>query len=55
MEKVENHFKLMMENVSSSSSAEEVAKVILQAVRFENPDLRYIVGHQDDTSKNEYA
>jgi NAD(P)-dependent dehydrogenase (short-subunit alcohol dehydrogenase family) len=44
MEKVENHFKLMMENVSSSSSAEEVAKVILQAVRSENPDLRYIVG-----------
>ena len=44
MEKVENHFKSMMENVSSSSSAEEVAKVILQAVRSENPDLRYIVG-----------
>jgi NAD(P)-dependent dehydrogenase (short-subunit alcohol dehydrogenase family) len=44
MEKVENHFKSMMENVSSSSPAEEVAKVILQAVRSENPDLRYIVG-----------
>ena len=44
MEKVKNHFKSMMENVSSSSTAEEVAEVILQAVRSENPDLRYIVG-----------
>ena len=44
MEKVENHFRSMMENGSSSSPAEEVTKVILQAVRSENPDLRYIVG-----------
>ena len=44
MEKVENHFKSMMENVSSSSPPEEVAKVILQAVRSENPELRYTVG-----------
>jgi len=44
MEKVENHFKLMMEDVSSSSPAEEVAKIILQAIRSENPDLRYVVG-----------
>ena len=32
MQKVENHFKSMMENVSSSSPPEEVAKVILQAI-----------------------
>ncbi len=44
MQKVENHFKSMMENVSSSSPPEEVAKVILQAVRSENPELRYTVG-----------
>lgn len=44
MQKVENHFKSMMENVSSSSPPEEVAKVILQAVRSENPELRYAVG-----------
>jgi NAD(P)-dependent dehydrogenase (short-subunit alcohol dehydrogenase family) len=44
MEKVGNHFKLMMEDVSSSSPAEEVAKIILQAIRSENPDLRYVVG-----------
>jgi NAD(P)-dependent dehydrogenase (short-subunit alcohol dehydrogenase family) len=44
MQKVENHFKSRMENVSSSSSPEEVAKVILQAITSENPQLRYIVG-----------
>jgi len=44
MQKVENHFKSMMENVSSSSPPEEVAKVILQAVRSKNPELRYTVG-----------
>jgi len=33
-----------MENVSLSSPPEEVAKVILQAVTSENPQLRYIVG-----------
>jgi hypothetical protein len=33
-----------MENVSSSSSPEEVAKIILQAITSENPQLRYIVG-----------
>ena len=44
MQKVENHFKSMMENVSSSSPPEEVAKVILQAVRSEDPELRYTVG-----------
>jgi hypothetical protein len=43
MQKVENHFKLRMENVSSSSLP-EVAKVILQAITPENPQLRYIVG-----------
>ena len=44
MQKVENHFKSRMENVSSSSPPEEVAKAILQAVTSENPQLRYIVG-----------
>jgi NAD(P)-dependent dehydrogenase (short-subunit alcohol dehydrogenase family) len=44
MRKVENHFKSRMENISSSSSPEEVAKVILQAIRSENPELRYTVG-----------
>src|SRR5829696_2876305 len=32
MQKVKNHFKSMMENASSSSPPEEVAKVILQAI-----------------------
>ena len=44
MQKVENHFKSMMEN-ASSSPPEEVAKVILQAVTSENPQLRYTVGN----------
>jgi len=44
MQKVENHFKSRMELVSSSSAPEEVAKVILQAITSENPQLRYVVG-----------
>jgi NAD(P)-dependent dehydrogenase (short-subunit alcohol dehydrogenase family) len=44
MQKVANHFKSRMENVSSSSPPEEEAKVILQAITSENPELRYIVG-----------
>ena len=44
MQKVENHFKSRMENVSSSSPPEEVAKAILQAITSENLQLRYIVG-----------
>ena len=55
MQKVENHFKSRMENVSSSSPPEEVAKVILQAITSENPQLRYIVGTHYNTSKNEYV
>ena len=43
MQKVENHFKSRMENVSSSTP-EEVAQVILQAITSKNPQLRYIVG-----------
>src|ERR671930_1705357 len=39
MQKVENHFKSMLEN--ASSPPEEVAKVILEAVASENPQLRY--------------
>jgi NAD(P)-dependent dehydrogenase (short-subunit alcohol dehydrogenase family) len=45
MQKVKNYFKSMMENASSSSPPEEVAKVILQAVTSENPQLRYTVGN----------
>ena len=44
MQKVENHFKSRMENVSSSFPPDEVAKVILQAITSKNPQLRYIVG-----------
>jgi hypothetical protein len=44
MPKVESHFKLMMTN-TSSLTPEDVAKVILQAVTFENPQLRYTVGN----------
>jgi NAD(P)-dependent dehydrogenase (short-subunit alcohol dehydrogenase family) len=43
--KVENHFKSMMDNSTSSSPPEEVAKTILQAVTSENPQLRYTVGN----------
>jgi NAD(P)-dependent dehydrogenase (short-subunit alcohol dehydrogenase family) len=43
--KVENHFKSMMTDIASSSSPEEVAKTILQAVTSENPQLRYTVGN----------
>jgi NAD(P)-dependent dehydrogenase (short-subunit alcohol dehydrogenase family) len=45
MQKVKNYFKSMMENASSSSPPEEVAKVILQAITSENPQLRYTVGN----------
>ena len=47
MQKVKNHFKSMMEN--SSSPPEEVAKVILQAITSENPQLRYTVGNDAAT------
>jgi hypothetical protein len=43
MQKVEKHFKSMMEN--ASSPPEEVAKVILQAITSENLQLRYTVGN----------
>jgi NAD(P)-dependent dehydrogenase (short-subunit alcohol dehydrogenase family) len=48
-QKVKNHFKSMMENASSSSPPEEVAKVILQAITSENPQLRYTVGNDAAT------
>jgi NAD(P)-dependent dehydrogenase (short-subunit alcohol dehydrogenase family) len=44
---VANHFKSMMNN-PSSSQPEEVAKVILQAVTSESPQLRYTVGNDAD-------
>jgi NAD(P)-dependent dehydrogenase (short-subunit alcohol dehydrogenase family) len=43
IQKVENNFKLMIEN--ESSPPEEVAKVILGVVTSENPQLRYTVGN----------
>jgi len=43
--KVEDHFKSMMDNASSSSPPQEVAKTILQAVTSENPQLRYTAGN----------
>jgi NAD(P)-dependent dehydrogenase (short-subunit alcohol dehydrogenase family) len=50
MQKVKNHFKSMMDNASSSSSPpEEVAKVILQVITSENPQLRYTVGNDAAT------
>ncbi len=48
MQKVENHFKSMMDS-ASSSPPEEVAKIILQAVTSENPQLRYTVGNDAAT------
>ena len=48
MQNVKNHFKSMMEN-ASSSPPEEVAKVILQAITSENPQLRYTVGDDATT------
>lgn len=48
-QKVKNHFKSMMENASSSSPPEEVAKVILQAITSKNPQLRYTVGNDAAT------
>jgi NAD(P)-dependent dehydrogenase (short-subunit alcohol dehydrogenase family) len=47
IQKVRSHFKSMMEN--DSSPPEEVAKVILQALTSENPQLRYTVGRDADT------
>ncbi len=49
MQKVENHFNSMMDNTSSSSPPEEVAKIILQAVTSENPELRYTAGNDAAT------
>lgn len=46
IQKVENNFKLMMEN---NSSPPEVAKVILKALMSENPELRYTVGNDAAT------
>ena len=47
IQKLENNFKLMMEN--ESSPPEEVAKVILGVVTSENPQLRYTVGNDAAT------
>ena len=38
-------FKAAMENTSGSSTPEEVAKVVLQAITSESPKLRYAVGN----------
>src|SRR5919199_3933445 len=42
---LERSFKLAMENTSASSPPEEVAKVVLQAIRSTNPKVRYAVGN----------
>lgn len=47
LQKIKDHFKSMMEN--ESSPPEEVAKVILEAITSENPQLRYTVGHDAAT------
>ncbi len=47
IQKVENNFKLMMEN--ESSPPEEVAKAILGVVTSENSQLRYTVGNDAAT------
>jgi NAD(P)-dependent dehydrogenase (short-subunit alcohol dehydrogenase family) len=47
LHKIKDHFKSMMEN--ESSPPEEVAKVILEAITSENPQLRYTVGHDAAT------
>jgi len=46
MQKVSNHFRSKLENVSPP---EEAAKVILHAVTTENPQLRYTVGNDAST------
>ena len=43
MQNVENHFKSMMDN-PTTSQPKEVANVILQAISSENPQLRYTAG-----------
>lgn len=48
MQKVENHFKSMMGNPSTSQPG-EVANVILQAITSENPQLRYTAGNDAAT------
>jgi NAD(P)-dependent dehydrogenase (short-subunit alcohol dehydrogenase family) len=48
-QKIESHFKSMVENASSSSPPEEVAKVIVQAITSEDPQPRYIVGDDATT------
>ena len=44
-QQLERSFKSAMEDTSASSPPEEVAKVILQAVTYERPKLRYAVGN----------
>ena len=44
-QQLEKSFKAAMENTSASSTPEEVAKVVLQAITSESPKLRYAVGN----------
>jgi NAD(P)-dependent dehydrogenase (short-subunit alcohol dehydrogenase family) len=44
-QQLEKSFKAAMENTSTSSTPEEVAKVVLQAITSESPKLRYAVGN----------
>ncbi len=47
LQKIKDHFKSMMGN--ESSPPDEVAKVILEAITSENPQLRYTVGQDAAT------
>jgi NAD(P)-dependent dehydrogenase (short-subunit alcohol dehydrogenase family) len=47
LQRIKDHFKSMMEN--ESSPPDEVAKVILEAITSENPQLRYTVGQDAAT------
>jgi len=44
-QQLERSFKSAMENTSASSPPEEVAKVVLQAIKSDGPKLRYTVGN----------
>ncbi|HEY6535123.1 MAG TPA: SDR family oxidoreductase [Candidatus Nitrosocosmicus sp.] len=44
-EKIMNHFDSMINNYSSSTPPEEVAKIILNAVKSKNPNIRLTVGN----------
>ena len=48
-QKLANHFNSMVDNTSTSSPPEQVAKTILQAITSKNPKLRYTVGNDAES------